>query len=650
MEKTHSKTKFMRHPLECTLTFFIFLILSSFLVIANPNWNNWGNQGVRYSDYWARGTSFGSNYPQGNTNFTHIVLTDSNNYSPLVFDINYDGQNEFLNIFSTSIRAYDNNGVLLSNYVTNGTLCGNANIVNLNKDNYNQMVFMTSVSGGYNVNILEMKTTELNLIKSIFVPTGATSYCDLFGGVDWNTRDLWTVYTNNNVTSINIDNGSIVQYSPSPPINDLITNINIPLAGEPFYRGGICSSKYNSVDYIYYPASLATNFFRIVRFNTETKTFINVTTALYNTLGGKVILQCGIVGNPNSAPKVFISHSGNYDGGGGYDIRNNIYNYDLTAFYTNSYLASSTADFFRRTIFQIADINKDGLNEYCFRNSLTTYSCYNYNNVKIVGTNTSVSETIIYGMIALGQYDSTTPYMQIISGSGIYNLVDNENLSNNKIYNFSSIGAMVMPVALQNKASFKKDIILVNALSIDYYIGSGVAAVCGNDICEYSETQFNCAEDCFNSNNSAAYGTVQNGNQCLNDSWCVSGTCDITKRCIGRSQGVQCSLSAQCQSGTCDNNGLCSQIYVTDTARSFLELLGLGNVAGLMLVGLIIVFACLMIGARWAGFAGGFFGGAIGVLLSVLVFSLISLWFLFFFFMLLMVMGVLIFIFGRKSD
>lgn len=645
----------MRHNQQKALaqgTLFLFsLLLFSFYAYANPNWNNWGNMGVDYASNLSeffRGTAFASNYPAGTTNFTHITITDGMSVTPLVYDFNHDGQNEVMTFFTSSARLYDHNGNFLDSFTFNGTVCGNPNIINFNSDAYAQAVIMTSASGGYWYHIIGTYSTTFYNIKSYFLNTSTygsyTSNCDLFGGVDFPTHELWSVNTNSSVVSYNPDTDAVTLYAnPTSSVG----YTQFASTGAPFFHGGACAIKYGANPNIYFPSNGST-YGKMNRFNTDTKTF-TFTQTINSAVGMMMMAICGNLGSYGSSPEIIYTALATGSNNMfymvmGYDLSTQA-NYSLTSVAVGTSLGEKSNPI-------IADINLDGVNEYCLKTSDLAVKCYTSTSTLIFFTNFTSGEAD--GIISAGLYDNTSSYMQLITGEGIYSINVSGMATN--IYNFSHPSSMPMPVGVENRNSFKKDLLMVQDLQIDYYIGTGTPAVCGNGVCEYSENPITCSADCFNTpipNGSAYAGTVANFQYCDNSTWCLSNSC-IQNVCTPISSGGVCTSDAQCQSGDCDGNNHCTSSGFVSLTKDFLGLAFGFGFFDLLFLGLMLILFFAVCGALLgaclnfvAAIALGFIGAIIGLMMSVFVFAFIPVWFfVILLFLLILTIGLIIFYSG----
>ena len=648
--RTHSKHSIvLRHQIVGLLSFFIFLFAFSTLALGNPNWNNFGNQGQVYDGLFLSDTIFGSNLP-ANTNeveFNPITVTDGNNYSPLIADYNFDGTNEIMTFFSSSVRLYNNEGMMLSTLSLNGTLCGNGVVMEYFKDfpyplyEYRQIGIMTSNASGYIFYVIGAPNNALEIVKSDYVASTQ------FGSGIQSSCEVHYIEPSEALYAVNT-NGSILKYSyynssfSNIPLTNPFGAMNLIPSSAPYFHGGSsCSIQYNGYSYIYYTGGSSGNI-KIIRFNANDNSFINTTgSSLSYSASIENVITCGNIGSLNSEPEIFISQLSTSNA-----VYNSIYGFDLSLKITR-YITGTGLGKYQKVFYTVADMNKDGNNEYCARYGIHNITCYDYANTKIMDTYFS-SDTFIDGIISLADYDKSDSYMQILTSTGLYKMNNNANAT--EIFNLTGGIGMSLPVAVRNYVDAEKDILKVNNLSMILYINANVTVVCGDGVCEFPENPFVCDLDCGQPINDADTGTVVNGNLCKNDSWCISGTCNVlTGMCQGKAGGVYCTADAQCGTGVCDNNNLCTKEYVTDKFNQALIEMGFGNVAGLALVGLIIIFLCVLIGAKWAGITGALGGLGFGVVLSVLVLSLLNIWFLFFFFLLLVGMGVLMFLF-KKSE
>lgn len=621
------------------LIFIICLLcLCSFSVYANPNWNSWGNAGIDYSGTFFDNLLFGSNYPQGNLNFTLVSVTNNQGYTPLVQDFNYDGQNEIATFYASNVKLYDNRGTVLSSYDVNGTIVSNAVVTNIDQDYYPEMAFMTSVTGGYRFYILEAEESVLTLKANYFYSYGTTMTGSLFGGIDAATNgDVYVVTTPNDVIKFNYLTNTSTIYNRTFASYSAVQSA----AGSYFYGSGVSSGKINGILNIYWVASPGGSGtpIRAMRFDTNTNTISYKASTIVTGAAAVENYEAMFVniGSPSSDPEVVI-----YEGA----TNGNQATLDVMDYSLSNILYSKNAHQ-EQNIPQypaVADINKDGSNELCvwFRDT-RNISCYSSAGATVTTSQFTYPPT---SFIAIGTYVSDDPFMNIITARGIYafNTTGNSTLVYPFLTNTST--CMILPVAIENKASYKKDILSICGSEMNYYIGSATAAVCGNDICEYSETVFNCFDDCFDTTTNATVGNIPAGGQCLDNSWCASGICDAGV-CTGLPAGAACTSDNQCASGDCTENNICGLTDNVQVLGTLVELLGFRSALSKILLSLIIIIASTIAGAGimfsvapspGTAMIGALLGMVVGLIAVVVVFSWLGVFFLFAFFFLLIML------------
>lgn len=614
--------------LTILVSFFLLFCASS--VSANPNWNSWGNAGIDYVGTFYDNVLFGSNYPQGNLNFSLVTTTNNQGYSPIIADFDYDGQNEIATFYASVVKLYDNDGNILSSYDVNGTLCGHAVLMNLDEDKYPDIGFMTSVTGGYRYYNMEAEGGTWQVNKERHYTYGTTLACTLFGGIDASVRsEVYTVTTPNDVIKYNFDTDVITVYNRT----FASYTSSQSAAGSYFFGSGLSSGKVNGWLNIYWMASPGGSGtpVRAMRFSELTDA---ITYKASGIVTGAAALEnyeamFTNIGSTNSDPEVVLFEGAT----NGNQATIEIMDYSLS-----NILYSVTINQVQNTpqFPAVADINKDGSNELCFwSNAARNITCVTATGSQVLTTQLTHSPNSFF---SLGSYDDTSAYMNIITSRGVYAVNTTANAT--LVYPFltNSTTCMTLPVAIENAASFKKDILSVCTDKLDYYIGQSTPAVCGNGICEYSENVWTCPDDCGPDALNETIGSLTSGSPCSQNSDCVSGIC-TGGICEGKPGGVGCSSDAECLSGVCDPVvHICTRVDIKDQVTHFADLLGFSSTLSKLLLAILVIIAFtiggISAGSSYGSLAAGVGGlvGFVGALfITILVFGWVGVWVVFIF-------------------
>lgn len=206
----------------------------------------------------------------------------------------------------------------------------------------------------------------------------------------------------------------------------------------------------------------------------------------------------------------------------------------------------------------VNDVDYSGFYSACIlEQNLTevnsTLKCWNSAYSLII--NKSLNTAI--GGIALGEFDPSNKKMELISNNGIFNLDTGVNLNDIGLYTADLDSDIIVSVANNNLNNYAVYSSKSDQKVLVYGFVAVADVICGNSICDPSETIFSCPMDCNSSisGNIISNNLLGNGEACINSTECITGNC-LYLFCTPKTTGEGCISNNQCLSAHC-NNGKC---------------------------------------------------------------------------------------------
>ena len=616
---------------------FLFSMCIS-IVSASVNWHNWGNAGYNGGGSDVDGVLFGSNYPQGNINFTEKSLSVSSTFAPLVADTDFDGVNEVFFFSGSFVRMFDNGGVLLDLYNMGTSIFANPIIMNYDNDVYLDVLVITSNSSHYIYNLLRKDGNVITEVKSgeFAAKIDWTFNPNVCGGIEYSQKIL------NSFTMFNFSTVPIT-YS----IDEDILDVGPIMANGPGYRQTVSLSGYAAVttDLGWAAADwdldgTAECLMAAVRTGGNDCVYgiFDPVTQLWD-LDDKYVTDCaatGVVamtwadlGQQGDTKDIIYCQSGVGTDFIGCHIctpENGV------CFNTSQPImwGENGAD----VLFPVvSDINNDGTNDICTAHD-SKLDCFEQDFTRLVHHN--VTDTSM-SFMAFGEYDSAIlnngeNWQELITWEGMYSF---NGINWTQIYSFgtdwASKDAMFMPVSINNQASFTKDLLGVGLTSAIYYTASGSVSICGDGLCTSGETSFSCFVDCIGNvslGTNDSLGSFGAGQECSQDSDCFGDMSCSGNLCSGFSSGTSCTQDFECASGDCTSFGFCSKQDFVDIVQGGATQLGFTSTASKLFLSLLLILLGAGIGAgifsaggAVGAVAGGIIGLFLGSIMAVVVFT-----------------------------
>lgn len=643
-----------------TLLFFLLFTLS-FSTFANPNWWTWGNVGQSYSCAGGSGAScnsfantiFSSNLPITTTNFSAQVNPYGTTFSPIFYDLNGDMYNEEVLTTANNVYVFDSSFNLQTFFTMTGSnvICGSGSVTHAS-DTY-AVTFISSNASGYYANSVYYDGISYSLKTPVLINATGKD-CIVHSGTGFPTDDMiYTVNSNGSVSATNLALGNTTVYVNG--IAGMVERTNG--AGYPFFGGGTSTSgAVNNMYNLYYfmDDNTIAHTYYLMKFNPFTGVFTNVTIANFPNPVTHILVEFGSLGNAKTNPVVlYIIYDDDTDADRFYIRDAN----DMSSIISTTLTKKSggTNEFF----FPVgADINLDANNEICTQDNTGAVGvqyflkCYDITRTNFLNisfpTDLSNASIIKQGGFAYLFNDSKMQYITedyILKFNASTSL--NYFINNTNYFVSSSTTPTIVNVNTVASSAAAKSVVFSSSIYQHILLAEGTPGFCGNLICEYNETVFNCPNDCLigaGTNGTAASGTVANFEYCDNSTWCLSDSC-IQNQCIPIEGGQVCVQDAQCRSNDCDVNHHCTDPGFVKLVKDFFsDAFGFGFFDQLLLGFLIIIIAGsigALVGAAMgfvASISLGFFGTMIGLMLSVFVFAFIPVWF--FVLLLFLIVGI----------
>jgi len=609
---------------------FIVFLFSLSIVSANSNFLTWGG-GYLLAGGSSQQTGnlfFGSNNPYGNVNFTEIIISVSQKFQPIVYNIDSDANNEIYLIGTKRIYQYDHNGVLVGENLLSATICGNPTIATDN--DVLTMVVMTYDGTNYIMNYLKMVGSVLTLSETDTISETGHFTCELHGGIDYtgNSNFIFVVKTDNDVLRYDIENNQETVYTGSG-VTKRARNIT-----ETFGGGGqsfIRSSPAGNFLVAWASKDVGNTKSSIIIYNINQDTFLTeetefVTTSNNVSLSGFTLGSQG--GPPTFVLRVNTEHTF----------------FDVDANRLLRYTSGGGSATYGASWYCVADIDYDGLNEWCNIDNTGKMECLNNALTIDFELNLTPQTSNTYdGYFGCGEYTDLNntgddSYLEFLTSDGLY-AYNTATQKLEKAYDFGATPSvatgMFLPVSIRSTNSFVKDILYANFNTAIYYVSSGDAVVCGDGVCGVGEHSLNCPADCLGglitSIINESQGSFGAGQSCSQNSDCYGDLICSGGLCSGLPGGTSCTQDFECDSGNCNSYGFCEKIDFVDNVQQGVKQLGFTSTASkyfiallLLLLGAGVGAGVLSAGGSIGALIGGIIGLVIGSIMAVVVFSWIG--------------------------
>jgi len=631
--------------IRMTAVSLMAVILFSIVVFARDDWLMYGGSdgfsGQSYNNF----LFMGSNSPTGSTNFSSFLITQGSTFTPLIDDVNNDHEQDIIQYDGQTIFVYNSQGNYQDSYdlPTGQGFYGNGCIFNYDANYLNEIAVMSkSGTGGsvvYYMNIFNFDDNlKLYSVKNFTLNSYPAILSNLFCGDGYRQWKFYSPMYNTsagkyaNILEYDLETETIKIYSNG----DSAYNTMSMLTSYGKHKNSAGSMTIDSYPSIFFVMRLAgSSIYRLAGFNTESNTWYSaVTIGDTGDDTDNVEVIVANLGSPSSSRELIISNNG---GTGIGLVATSVYDYNLNL----KFSYDSQQSVVNTTAPTVCDINHDGLNELVdigFKPQKVV--AFGFDGEVILNSSMYpsfgyASRTDMY--ITCADFILNNSYNEIITYEGIYEYDGvSWNLSND--LDISSTDGQIIPVRLRNILTDVDNLIFWDNVSMNIFISSAVTD-CGNGICEIGENQFSCYADCYTgeTGNQVPQFSILNGYTCLNDSYCLSGICDlISNTCIGKSQGSECTLDSECTSGVCENF-ICTQVDMKDNIEDWFTRFGFRSALSKILLALVIIVA-FTLGAGSTGYGtGGKFGGALGgfvgfvasLFVTILVFGWLGIWIVF---------------------
>lgn len=604
----------------------IIAVLLSLAAIANSDFTQWGGIGAVYGSIESglSNTFLASNFPQGNYNITsNHTITVTNKFQPVIYDLSLDGKNDIFTFQNASIIQYSNTGAFVTEIVLNGSITGQGAVA-LDGSQLKLVVMTQTASNQYNM--YELKTSGNTLIidsrEALTISKTATG--GMLGGLSmYDTSKVYAVWDDNTVEQYSLNDNSFDNIGTAP-YADTARALTSSLRGG---QSAIRRTSQGETQLCWISKNSGTADIKITMYLVNSNVYRTATVVAGSALDN-VSCIASTIGSPDGQAR-FTAVA--------FEAGQSQFNYNIFDADATQIKAIQFNDFTANQFYPvIGDINHDGNNEFCYMQNNIIH-CLDGSLTSDVYNATTAGNTNYYLYWAMGEYDNSNAYSEIVGVGGIYTL---NNTGFTKVYDLglsSSIG-MFMPVSVIQKATFTKDIVFASDSLIKIFQVQGELAVCGNGVCDAGETVFNCFADCGINNTNYTVGNFPALALCTNDSQCASGVCEAGL-CKGKVTGDACTNDNECASGVCnDALGVCEAQGIAEATNSFFYMLGVRSVRDKILVGLIIIFLMTGIGIGYGakirhGY-GSILGGIVGFSCSLIILTMslgwLGVWILFF--------------------
>jgi hypothetical protein len=278
---------------------------------------------------------------------------------------------------------------------------------------------------------------------------------------------------------------------------------------------------------------------------------------------------------------------------------------------------------------------------------------YNYDGTIQSATNIGLTTNPNSRYISCGDFLQNNSYNELIFHEGVFEFDGISWYLNTDLSLNTTTSGQLLPVRLRNVNNDIDNLIFWNSNKLEFFITSATTN-CGDGVCDIGENQFSCASDCVLGGGGLSWnetiGNLVFGDQCIDDTWCVSGICGTNGKCEGRVEGSNCTSDSQCSSGDCNPQYLCTQQEFDISVNNFLCTIGMCKSKSKIFLGLVLIIVASLIGASIGTVLGAGIGFIIGVLMSTMVFGWLGIWFLFAFFLVITILLLVLYLFGGMGN
>lgn len=226
---------------------------------------------------------------------------------------------------------------------------------------------------------------------------------------------------------------------------------------------------------------------------------------------------------------------------------------------TPGVVSISTLDYIPRSNWVVADYNKDGINEACILENITTsnpyLACYD---AFLTLTNISMPSMNYSSSIVMADFNKSAPTLGIGTVEGIFYADHAMNTTGFPAGVYSGNNGTVMTI--QQSINTTSPMLIYTDYTLGFvYRDKGTSITCGNGVCDYTENEFNCASDCAsNISGNCNISYCCSNSDCSSTLYpiCVNHVCTRLNNYNGTL--IQCLASSQCpvQNPNCVN-GYC---------------------------------------------------------------------------------------------
>jgi len=273
----------------------------------------------------------------------------------------------------------------------------------------------------------------------------------------------------------------------------------------------------------------------------------------------KVTQLSAFIANLGSLKRVFITLRYNLNG-----VVNNggAYIYDLAGNELFDISPVSKQNF--TSNWMVGDFQKGGTNWACLLvedNGAETFQCYDDTFTKVWNVNLSVTNTTdinVTPSAVMADFDSNNSFMGFSTKEGIFMY----NTSGNTFYPIFTTGLVfsttnnksTMVTSFSRLPTSSPAVFYMDSTQGFIISNSEILVSCGDSICQDSENDFTCPQDCAWNATGTSNAT---GYPCIEDSHCASGYCE-NGYCMTQLAGGVCNENSDCISGNCIN-GKCTK-------------------------------------------------------------------------------------------
>jgi len=543
-----------------TILFFVSLLIFvsiSFSVVGLSSFDTYGNEANNFGSgnlY----LLFSSNYPNGTIYMSENTISTTNTYQPLVIRPNLNETDNLIFTFSNNaIIVYDKNLEVLDTYTfTTANIAGSSCTLDIEGDSIIDIIVPVDDGGDLEYRI--MKYTSSGLIESdtIDIPDSVSpdAVCNILNPIP-------LVYTYNQTPDgIDIfayDLELKIMYNSYIIPDGIILNdcvkAEIPYYNHPLSIGNIDYDNAYEIIMVYQNSAKSFVSYNMTVFDTVTGDveIDNVGIVEYGSIDkwcNRVAVSPVQIGQDSSLKEIAIMLQP------ATSLETSmIAVYDSTGV-QKYFRDDSSTDVISNIV--VGDIDANGYNDFCFKLK-DRFRCinHNYNNILAL----PITSYNIGNYISMSDFIHDNDYAEVVTADGIISFNDTSIISLNK--NFSVLydpDYITIPVSVMSRSSFSKDIVMFKDDSLTIISNYSDVTVCGDGICEGSETMLSCYVDC----NPYIEPVIElNGSDvnepCTENADCKSNLCEYGI-CTLRTEGLSCIDDTQCLSGSC-NEGKCTK-------------------------------------------------------------------------------------------